>query len=77
MHRQFSIKLAFACTTHKAQGMTTSASAVSLKHIFEHWMAYVALSRVTSLSGLYILGMDEGKIYANPEIKTALAHKPH
>ncbi|KAM9811542.1 uncharacterized protein LOC133155361 isoform X12 [Syngnathus typhle] len=71
--RQFPIKLAFACTIHKVQGMTTSQAAVSLKGVFEHGMGYVALSRVTSLSGLHILHMDERRLHANPQITAALA----
>lgn len=70
--RQFPVKLAFVCTTHKSQGMTTSSAVVSLKHILEPGMTYVALIRVTSFSGLHILDMDEKKINANPEINTAL-----
>ncbi|XP_055370345.1 uncharacterized protein LOC114870002 [Betta splendens] len=70
--REFPIKLAFACTIHKVQGMTTNSAVVSLKHVFEAGMAYVALSRLTSLSGLHLLDMDERKIYANPEITAAL-----
>ncbi|KAM9812015.1 uncharacterized protein ACBT44_011392 isoform 3-T12 [Syngnathus typhle] len=73
VRRQFPVKLAFACTIHKVQGMTTSEAAVSLKGVFEHGMGYVALSRVTSLSGLHILHMDERRIHANPEITAALA----
>ena len=72
VRRQFPIKLAFACTIHKVQGMTRTSAVVSLKHIFEPGMAYVAISRVTSLRGLYMLDMDESKIYANPEITAAL-----
>ncbi|XP_078791854.1 uncharacterized protein LOC144986979 isoform X2 [Oryzias latipes] len=72
VRRQFPVRLAFACTVHKTQGLTTSAAVVSLKNIFEPGMAYVALSRVTALSGLYLLDMDERKIYANPEITAAL-----
>ena len=72
VRQQFPIKLAFAVTAHKTQGMTIPAAAVSLKKIFEHGMAYVALSRVTSLSGLHIIDMAESKIYANPEITESL-----
>lgn len=69
---QFPIKLAFACTIHKVQGMTKSSAVVSLKHIFEPGMAYVAISRVTSLRGLHMLDLDERKMYANSEITGAL-----
>lgn len=71
--RQFPIRLAFACTIHKVQGMTTSDAVVSLKDVFEPGMGYVALSRVTSLGGLKIIYLDERKIYANPDVTCALA----
>ncbi|CAI5676944.1 unnamed protein product [Oreochromis niloticus] len=72
VRRQFPVKLAFACTIHKVQGMTTTSAVVSLKSIFEPGMAYVAVSRVTSLNGLYLLDMEEKKIFTNPEITAAL-----
>ncbi|KAK7944886.1 hypothetical protein WMY93_000614 [Mugilogobius chulae] len=72
VRRQFPIKLAFACTIHKVQGMTTSSAVVSFKQIFQAGMGYVAVSRVTSLSGLHIIDMDESKLYANPDITESL-----
>lgn len=74
--RQFLMKLAFACTIHKVQGMTTDCTVVSLKHIFKPGMAYVALSRTTSLSGLHIIDFDEKKIFCDPVINLSLENMP-
>uniref|UniRef100_A0A667YQ84 ATP-dependent DNA helicase n=1 Tax=Myripristis murdjan TaxID=586833 RepID=A0A667YQ84_9TELE len=72
VRRQFPLKLAFACTSHKVQGMTLQSAVVSLKRIFEPGMAYVALSRTTSLGGLHITDFAENKIYADSEIAAAM-----
>ncbi|KAG7465590.1 hypothetical protein JOB18_040958 [Solea senegalensis] len=72
VRRQFPMKLAFACTAHKVQGMTLQSAVVSLKRVFEPGMAYVALSRTTSLQGLNITDFEESKIYADPDITSAL-----
>ena len=70
--RQFPLKLAWGCTIHKCQGMTTEQCVFDMKRVFQAGQAYVALSRVTSLSGLYIINYDPNLIYNNAEIDKAL-----
>ncbi|GFQ75744.1 ATP-dependent DNA helicase [Trichonephila clavata] len=53
---QFPIILAEAMTIHKSQGATFQEAAVGFKHNLTRSLQYVALSRVTSIQGLYILG---------------------
>lgn len=65
IRRQFPVRLAFACTIHEVQGMTTQSAVVSLKRVFQPGMAYVALSRTTSLQGLRITDFDEKNIFAD------------
>ncbi|GFR24646.1 ATP-dependent DNA helicase [Trichonephila clavata] len=53
---QFPIILAEAMTIHKSQGATFQEAAVGFKRNLTRPLQYVALSRVTSIQGLYILG---------------------
>lgn len=68
----FPIKLAFACTCHKVQGMMVQTAVVGLKCVFEPGMSYVALSRTTSLQGLHITDFNENKVFADPRIPATL-----
>lgn len=52
-YRQFPVKLAFAVTVHRSQGRTYQEVVVDPR-MFTTGQMYVALSRVTSLSGLYL-----------------------
>ena len=65
---QYPLRLAWAITVHKSQGMSLDAIEVDLSRSFEPGMGYVALSRVRTLAGLTILGMNEGALKVHPEV---------
>ena len=61
--KQFPLILAYAVTIHKCQGLSLDCAIVDLSNkIFCAGMAYVALSRVRSLNGLYLTNFDPASI---------------
>ena len=67
---QFPLKLAFACTAHKMQGSTVikpDPLVIDLSSVREAAQAYVMMSRVQSLSQIFILNkLPREKIYPSP-----------
>jgi len=65
---QVPLRLAWAITIHKSQGMTLDAAEIDLGDAFEPGMGYVALSRVRSLNGLKLMNLNEMALKVHPKI---------
>jgi len=67
---QLPIKLAFALSIHKSQGMTIDCVRTNIGNsIFSTGQIYTVLSRVRSLENLYIDDFNPSKIRINPKVK--------
>ncbi len=62
---QFPVKLGYAVTIHKSQGMTLSKLDSDFKKTFAAGQVYVALSRAKSLDGLYIKNFYPSMVFAD------------
>ena len=65
---QVPLRLAWAITVHKSQGMSLDEAVMDLSQVFEFGQGYVALSRVRRLSGLHLLGWNARTFQVHPEI---------
>jgi hypothetical protein len=66
--RQFPFKLAWAISIHRSQGMTIDYAIISIDKSFLPGQSYVAISRVANIDGLFIVGANLNKIWADSKI---------
>lgn len=69
VHRkQIPLKLAWAFSIHKSQGLTLDCIEMCLSRVFDAGQSYVALSRAQSLQSLRILDFDSQQVWANTSV---------
>lgn len=73
---QFPVKLAWAMTVHKSQGLTFSKIQIDFSGgVFAAGQAYVALSRCTSLEGIFLRSkLNRSDIFVHPEVLSFSRH---
>lgn len=65
---QIPLRLAYAITVHKSQGMSMDEAVIDLSKAFEYGQGYVALSRVRRLAGVHLLGLNQRALEVHPEV---------
>lgn len=65
---QLPLRLAWAITVHKSQGISLDEAVMDLSKVFEYGQGYVAISRVKKLEGVHLLGCNEMAFQVDPQI---------
>ena len=65
---QVPLRLAWAITVHKSQGMSLDAAEIDLRNAFTYGQGYVALSRVRTLGGMKVVGLNAQSLLVDPRV---------
>lgn len=65
---QVPLRLAWAITVHKSQGMSLDAAEIDLRNAFTYGQGYVAISRVRSLTGMKVIGLNSQALLVDPRV---------
>mgnify|MGYP001767623871 FL=1 len=66
--KQIPLRLAWAITIHKSQGMSLDNAEIDLRRTFTYGMGYVALSRVRTLDGIVLAGLNKQALLVDPQV---------
>lgn len=66
--QQIPLQLAWALTIHKCQGISLDRACISMMRLFEYGQFYVAISRLTTLTGLSLDFFSASEININPVV---------
>lgn len=64
----YPLKLAWAISIHKSQGLSINYLDVDLSGVFSPAQAYVAVSRATTIEGVRVTGLTDELVYCHPKV---------